>query len=82
MKKITAISIWLNGLNVDAVSILLHINYDNLIDTCTFYYALYSLEELKLIQGNITMDGEDYKNWQTDEDLNNWFSKKLNIKFL
>ena len=82
MKKIKPISIWLNGVNVDAVSILLHINYDNLIDTCTFYYALYNVDDSKLTDGNITMTGDDYKNWQDDITLYDWISKTLSITSL
>lgn len=93
MKQIEPISIWKNGESQEANILNAYIINDNLATSCTFYYQLcYSgepTEEAPLVigqslaEGNITMSGEDYLNW---DDSNNaaylYIAEKLNLTII
>ena len=84
MKLITEVSIWDNGkikkasiLNAYAVNLVLN-------ESATFYYALYSqtkdgLQGDMLASGNLSMTGEDYNNWTSDEYVWKFIAKSLNL---
>lgn len=90
MKQIQPVSIWYNGTLVNANIFNLYSINDNLINSATFYFALFSgtLEELgtKLTEGNLTMDGADYTSYSTSPDSNNfaynWGATKLNLTII
>jgi len=90
MKQIQPVSIWYNGTFINANIYNLYSINDNLIDSATFYYALYSgtIEELgtKLAEGNITMTGFDYEAYSTSPDSNNyayqWGATQLNLTII
>jgi hypothetical protein len=52
---------------------------DNLSNSATFYYALLSDTQSQLQQGNLTMTGEDYVGWATNEYAYNWVAQQLNL---
>jgi hypothetical protein len=52
---------------------------DNLSNAATFYYALLSDTKSQLQQGNLTMIGEDYDDWATNDYAYNWVAAKLNL---
>jgi hypothetical protein len=52
---------------------------DNLSDAATFYYALLSDNLSQLQQGNLTMTGEDYNGWATNEYAYNWVATQINV---
>jgi hypothetical protein len=80
MKEIQPVIIWVNGNNLTAIWFQLHINYDNLIDTAVFYYALKDQDFNIVTQGNITMSGADYLAWNGSNDYAwNWAAKTLNL---
>ncbi len=93
MKKIEPIQIWKNGESQEATILNAYIINDNLATACTFYYQLCSsgesTEEAPLVmgqtlaEGNITMSGEDYSNW---DDSNNaaylYIAEKLNLTII
>jgi hypothetical protein len=84
MKLITEVSIWDNGkikkasiLNAYAVNLVLN-------ESATFYYALYSqtkdgLQGDMLASGNLSMTGEDYLNWTSDDWVWHFVADSLNI---
>jgi hypothetical protein len=90
MKQIQPVSIWYNGQFLNANIFNLYSINDNLTNSATFYFALFSgtLEELgsKLAEGNLTMDGADYTNYSTNPDSNsfayNWGATKLNLTII
>jgi hypothetical protein len=90
MKQIQPVSIWYNGNLVNANIFNLYSINDNLTNSATFYFALFSgtLEELgtKLAEGNLTMDGADYTTYSTSPDSNsfayNWGATKLNLTII
>lgn len=84
MKTIQPVSIWDNGqtiqakvLNAYAVNVLLG-------TSATFYYALLA-ENVDttlgtvLAQGNLTMSGEAYQQWTTDNVAWDWIAAQLNL---
>lgn len=84
MKTIEAVSIWDNGtvqeakvLNAYAVNVVLG-------TSATFYYQL--LAETpegqlsnQLAQGNLTMVGEAYADWEVDSYAWDWVAEQLNL---
>ena len=86
MKEIQSVSIWYNGQMVNATIFNMTSISDNLIDNATFYYQLFSSENLQLAQGNLTMEGTDYVNYSTNVDSNDyayqWGAQKLNITLI
>lgn len=54
---------WHNGKFNDAHFLLLRLGNDNLETSCQFYYEFFSEDKTKIGIGNLTMDGETYKNW-------------------
>jgi hypothetical protein len=93
MKQIEPIGIWKNGESQEANLLNAYIINDNLATSCTFYYQLCSSGEgteamplvigQTLADGNITMSGEDYLNW---DDSNNaaylYIAEKLNLTII
>lgn len=93
MKQIEPIGIWKNGESQEANLLNAYIINDNLATSCTFYYQLCSSGEgteamplvigQTLAEGNITMNGEDYLNW---DDSNNaaylYIAEKLNLTII
>jgi hypothetical protein len=83
MKEIQPISIWNNGQMVAATIFNMNSISDNLSTTATFFYQLYSAENIALNNGNLTMEGTDYVNYSTNTDSNDyayqWGAGKLNL---
>jgi hypothetical protein len=84
MKLITEVSIWDNGkikkasiLNAYAINLVLN-------ESAIFYYSLLTLNadgsqgEI-LASGNLSMTGDDYNNWASDEYVWKFISKSLNL---
>jgi hypothetical protein len=90
MKQIQPVSIWYNGSFTNANIFNLYVINDNLSNSATFYYALYSgtIDELgtKLAEGNLVMDGFDYNAFTTSPDSNayayQWGATKLNLTII
>ena len=84
MKKITPISIWVNGVQQLASILNAYVISDNLSTQATFYFALY-LQNVdltlgnQLTNGNLFMTGIDYTNYETNQDAWNWIAKSLNV---
>jgi hypothetical protein len=55
---------------------------DNLTTSATFYYALLSDAQVQLSQGNLTMTGEDYKTWQTNQYAWDWIATQLDVTII
>jgi hypothetical protein len=84
MKTISPVSIWDNGtvqqatiLNAYAVNVTLN-------TSATFWYGLFSTTEegnvgAQLAQGNLSMTGEAYAEWQSDVFAWDWIAGQLNL---
>ena len=79
MKQITPISIWDNGTVQKATILNAYVVNDNLINSATFYYTLLSEGMQQLAQGNLTMQGQDYDDWQTNDYAYDWAAAQLNL---
>ena len=93
MKPIEPIQIWKNGESQEANLLVAYIINDNLESSCTFYYQLCSsgegTEALPLVigqtlaEGNVSMSGEDYLNWDGDNNYAySYIAEKLNLVIL
>jgi hypothetical protein len=72
MKQIQPFQIWVNGQQQTATVFSLIIINDNLSNSATFYWQLYSSAEEKLADGNLTMGEPQYDQWGTSSDVNQW----------
>lgn len=84
MKTIEAVSIWDNGtlqqatiLNSYAVNVTLN-------TSATFWYGLFATtvdgnQGAQLAQGNLSMTGEAYAQWQSDNYAWDWIAEQLNL---
>ena len=93
MKPIQPITIWKNGESQEANLLNAFIINDNLQSSCTFYYSLNAsgegTEALPLVigqtlaEGNITMSGQDYLNWDnSNEAAYVYIAEKLNLTLI
>ena len=55
---------------------------DNLSDSATFYYALLSETQSQLQQGNLTMTGQDYALWVTNEYAYEWVAEQIDVTII
>jgi hypothetical protein len=84
MKSIEPVSIWDNGQVLEAKILNAYCINDNLSTSGTFYYQLLSetvdlAVGQQLTQGNLTMTGEEYQAWQTNEYAYDWVAAQLNL---
>lgn len=60
---IKPVKVWKNGKTLDARDIDLAVVYDNLESYATLYYVLKDSVSVVLSDGNITLDGKEYRQW-------------------
>jgi hypothetical protein len=66
----------------NATKIRVHLVYDNLCNTCTTFWQILSDDSTILDQDNITIDGDDYQNWDGSNDfVYDFIASKLSIEF-
>jgi hypothetical protein len=87
MKSIQPISIWENGLTIEAKILTAHAVNVILEQSATFYYALHSeTVDGRLGQmvrnGNISIYGNEYAQWEQDEYVWDWMASKLNLTII
>jgi len=67
-------------LNLGTASILnAYCINDNLSTSATFYYELLTDTQSQLQQGNLTMIGEIYDNWATNDYAYNWVATEIDV---
>lgn len=91
MAQIQPISTWYQGATHQANVFSLYSNGDNLIDSATFKYQLIELIVISpdeqnsqtLISGELSINGDEYSEWNTSVDANhwiyNWAANKLGL---
>jgi hypothetical protein len=84
MKTIQPVSIWYNGQPQEAKVLNAYAVNVSLNESATFYYALYSLNPndslgIQLAQGNLSMTGDDYQEWEQDTFAWDWVAGQLNV---
>jgi hypothetical protein len=67
-------------LNLGTASILnAYCINDNLSTSAIFYYELLTDTQSQLQQGNLTMTGEFYNNWVTNDYAYNWVATEIDV---
>ena len=84
MKTIEAVSIWDNGTVQEAKILNAYAINVSLGNSATFYYQLFSeaadlVVGTQLAQGNLTMSGEAYAQWEVDSYAWDWVAEQLNL---
>jgi hypothetical protein len=83
MKQIQPVSIWYNGQMIAATIFNMISTNDNLVDSATFYYALFVNANFQVADGVLTMSGFDYEAYTTSPDSNSyayqWGATQLNL---
>ena len=83
MKNIEPISIWDNGIVQEATVLNTYANYVQLNQSATFLWVLFSTVDgqiaNQLSQGNLSMTGEAYEQWQLDEYAWGYVAAQLNL---
>jgi hypothetical protein len=90
MKAIQPVNIWSGGQSLQANNLDMYVISDNLSSSATFYYQLLKVETIddntstqQLAQGNLTISGTDYDNWNATPDINDaayvWAAGQLNL---
>ena len=92
MKDIQPIQIWKNGQNKTASILDAYIINDNLATSCTFYWMLKEADSTPepqpiagqvLADGNVTMSGEDYDNWDGSNDYAfEYIANQINVTII
>ena len=93
MKQIEIVTIWKNGESQEANLLNAVIINDDLATSCTFYYSLCASGEVTeamplvigqtLAEGNITMSGQDYLDWDnSNEAAYVYIAEKLNLTLI
>lgn len=70
--NIQPVQIWNAGQTQTATQFELNGVWDNFDNTATLYYQLLDVDNVQLSQGNQTIDGQDYQDWDNDPDANTW----------
>jgi hypothetical protein len=88
MKQIQSIQIWVNGSVQTGNYINAYIINDNLQDSATFYWAIFSAEAggNKLSEGNLRIVEPDYSVWDSTADINlaayQWICDQLGLTLI
>jgi hypothetical protein len=84
MKTIEAVSIWDNGTVQEAKILNAYAINVTLGTSATFYYQIFAetaeqAVSTQLAQGNLTMTGEAYAQWEVDSYAWDWVAQQLNL---
>jgi hypothetical protein len=84
MKKIEPVSIWDNGTIQEAKILNAYAVNVTLSTSATFYYQLFAENVdltlgFQVAQGNLTMTGEAYAQWEVDSYAWDWVAQQLNL---
>jgi hypothetical protein len=84
MKTIESVSVWDNGTVQEAVILNSYATNVTLNTSATFWYGLFTetaegFQGSQVTQGNLTMTGDAYTQWQTDNYAWDWVAGQLNL---
>ena len=77
--KIKPIQIWTLGQVKTGDTLTTYVVGDNLQDSATFYFSIGNEQEV-LTQGNLSMTGEDYERFTSNEYAYDWVLNKLGLQ--
>jgi hypothetical protein len=88
MKTIEPVQVWYNGAETSATVLSAMVQNDNLQNSATFQYQLmtevtmsgssYSYP-MPVVINSLTMTGQDYLDWDTNDYAYNWIAAQLNL---
>jgi len=88
MKTIEPVSVWYNGQEQQATVLSAYASYDNLNNAATFSYQLMIAPPqvdnpitglFPVASGTLSMTGEVYDNWETNDYAYDWVAEQLNL---
>ena len=84
MKTISPVSIWDNGQTLEATILNAYAVNVSLGTSAVFYYSLMQqnidgLQSSQVAQGNLSMTGEAYAQWEVDSYAWDWVAEQLNL---
>lgn len=92
MKQIQPVSVWENGTTHQAVYLDSYIIRDDLATFAIFCWGLYTegaepgTQGQQVSQGNLTMNGQTYLDWNANPDINDdaytWVAQQLNLTII
>lgn len=91
MKTIQSVNVWVNGQVKSATKFNMNSVFDNLEDSATFFYELLSASQdaegnevlTQVAQGNLTMNGQEYQNWDDSNDgAYTWGATQLSLTII
>ena len=91
MKTIQSVNVWQNGEVKSATKFNMNSVFDDLETSATFYYELLSVSQdaegnevlTQVAQGNLSMVGADYQNWDDSNDgAYTWGANQLSLTII
>jgi hypothetical protein len=82
MKEIQQIQMWQNGVFVEAIYLNAWAVNVTLNTSAVFCYNLLDASQQRLQDGNLTMTGEAYTKWQSDNYAWDWIAAQLNLTII
>ena len=79
MKTIQQITSWINGQSVQATILNAYAINVTLGTSATFFYALLDDNLGSIAQGNLSMTGEAYTQWEVNSYAWDWVAAQLNL---
>ena len=79
MKTIQPIQSWINGQLVQATILNAYAINVNLGTSANFFYALFDDNLGSIAQGNLSMTGEAYTQWEVNSYAWDWVAAQLNL---
>jgi hypothetical protein len=87
MKTIQPVTVWFNGEEQEATVLSAFASSDNLLNSASFSYQLLKQQEYStmnfglsgLVSGSLSMSGEAYDNWDTNDYAYEWIAQQLNL---
>lgn len=92
MKQIQPFQLWVNGVIETAIWLNAYVINDNLSTQAQFYWSLFAAgadidsQGQKLAQGNLTISGQEYIDWNANPDINEdayvWIASQLGLTLI
>lgn len=91
MKQIEPVQVWTNGSVQEGTLLNAYIINDNLSDSATFYWQIFSSDAegnavASLAEGNLTINEPDYDVWGSSADINlaayQWIASQLSLTLI
>ena len=82
MKTISPVQSWIKGQSVEATILNAYCINDNLSNSATFYYTLLDDSLVMVSEGNLSMSGQDYADWQTNQYAYDYIATNLNLTII